>query len=66
MLRYVPGFTRVESSGGEVNENISIRGILNQDYVMFMEDGLPVFPTTAGFLDECRTISSALTKMSNA
>ncbi len=45
MLRYVPGFTRVESSGGEVNENISIRGILNQDYVMFMEDGMPVFPT---------------------
>jgi hypothetical protein len=26
MLRYVPGFTRVESSGGEVNQNISIRG----------------------------------------
>ena len=49
MLRYVPGFTRVESSGGEVNENISIRGILNQDYVMFMEDGLPVFPTMQAF-----------------
>jgi iron complex outermembrane recepter protein len=44
-LRYVPGFTRVESSGGEVNENISIRGILGVEYVMFMEDGLPVFPT---------------------
>ncbi len=28
MLRYVPGFTRVESSGGEVNQNIVIRGIL--------------------------------------
>jgi outer membrane receptor protein involved in Fe transport len=28
MLRYVPGFTRVESSGGEVNQNISMRGIL--------------------------------------
>ena len=26
MLRYVPGFTRVESSGGEVNQNISMRG----------------------------------------
>src|ERR1041384_5214921 len=45
MLRYVPGFTRVESSGGEVNENISMRGILGVEYVMFMEDGLPVFPT---------------------
>ncbi len=49
MLRYVPGFTRVESSGGEVNENISMRGILNQDYVMFMEDGMPVFPTMQAF-----------------
>ena len=28
MLRYVPGFTRVESSGGEVNQNIAMRGIL--------------------------------------
>src|SRR6185437_14254551 len=27
MLRYVPGLTRVESSGGEVNENITMRGI---------------------------------------
>src|SRR5207249_8524003 len=45
LLRYVPGFTRVESSGGEVNENISIRGILGVEYVMFMEDGMPVFPT---------------------
>ena len=45
MLRYVPGFTRVESSGGEVNQNISIRGILNENFVMFMEDGMPVFPT---------------------
>ena len=44
-LRYVPGFTRIESSGGEVNENISMRGILGVEYVMFMEDGLPVFPT---------------------
>ena len=41
MLRYVPGFTRVESSGGEVNENISIRGILGVEYVAFLEDGLP-------------------------
>ena len=45
MLRYVPGFTRIESSGGEVNENITMRGILGVEYVMFMEDGLPVFPT---------------------
>jgi iron complex outermembrane receptor protein len=45
MLRYVPGFTRVESSGGEVNQNISIRGILGVEYVMFMEDGMPVYPT---------------------
>jgi iron complex outermembrane receptor protein len=48
-LRYVPGFTRVESSGGEVNENITIRGILGVEYVMFMEDGLPVFPTMHTF-----------------
>ena len=45
MLRYVPGFTRVESSGGEVNQNVVIRGILDQEFVMFMEDGMPVFPT---------------------
>jgi outer membrane receptor protein involved in Fe transport len=44
-LRYVPGFTRVESSGGEVNQNIGVRGILGVEYVLFMEDGLPVFPT---------------------
>lgn len=49
VLRYVPGFTRVESSGGEVNENISIRGVLSGDYVMFMEDGMPVFPTMQAF-----------------
>lgn len=49
MLRYVPGFTRIESSGGEVNENISMRGILGVEYVMFMEDGLPVFPTMHTF-----------------
>jgi outer membrane receptor protein involved in Fe transport len=49
MLRYVPGFTRVESSGGEVNQNISIRGILGVEYVAFMEDGLPVFPTMETF-----------------
>ncbi len=45
VLRYVPGFTRVESSGGEVNENYSMRGILGIEYVNFLEDGLPVFPT---------------------
>jgi iron complex outermembrane receptor protein len=49
MLRYVPGFTRVESSGGEVNENITIRGILGVEYVNFLEDGLPVFPTMHTF-----------------
>jgi outer membrane receptor protein involved in Fe transport len=49
MLRYVPGFTRVESSGGEVNQNISIRGIMGVEYVMFMENGLPVFPTMHTF-----------------
>jgi outer membrane receptor protein involved in Fe transport len=49
MLRYVPGFTRVESSGGEVNQNISIRGILGVEYVSFLEDGLPVFPTMHTF-----------------
>jgi iron complex outermembrane receptor protein len=48
-LRYVPGFTRVESSGGEVNENITIRGILGVEYVNFLEDGLPVFPTMHTF-----------------
>ena len=49
VLRYVPGFTRVESSGGEVNENISMRGILGVEYAMFMEDGMPVFPTMHTF-----------------
>ncbi|MCI0706029.1 MAG: TonB-dependent receptor [Ignavibacteriae bacterium] len=49
VLRYVPGFTRVESSGGEVNQNISVRGIMGVEYVMFMEDGLPVFPTMHTF-----------------
>ncbi len=44
MLRYVPGFTRVESSGGEVNQNYHIRGILGVEYVAFLEDGLPVYP----------------------
>ena len=48
-LRYVPGFTRVESSGGEVNENYTMRGILGVEYVMFLEDGLPVFPTMHTF-----------------
>jgi outer membrane receptor protein involved in Fe transport len=41
----VPGFTRVESSGGEVNQNYTMRGLLGIEYVMFMEDGMPVFPT---------------------
>ncbi|MFL5536150.1 MAG: TonB-dependent receptor, partial [Gemmatimonadales bacterium] len=49
MLRYVPGFTRVESSGGEVNQNITMRGILGVEYVSFMEDGMPVFPTMHTF-----------------
>jgi iron complex outermembrane receptor protein len=49
MLRYVPGFTRVESSGGEVNQNISMRGVLGVEYVAFMEDGMPVFPTMHTF-----------------
>src|SRR5207245_497127 len=44
MLRYVPGFTRRESSGGEVNETIGMRGILGVGYVMFLDDGPPVFP----------------------
>ena len=45
----MPGFTRIESSGGEVNQNISMRGILGVEYVMFMEDGMPVFPTMHTF-----------------
>jgi outer membrane receptor protein involved in Fe transport len=49
MLRYVPGFTRVESSGGEVNENYTVRGILGVEYVNFLEDGLPVYPTMHTF-----------------
>lgn len=48
-LRLVPGFTRVESSGGEVNENYEMRGILGIEYIMFLEDGLPVFPTMHTF-----------------
>ena len=49
MLRYVPGFTRIESSGGEVNQNISMRGVLSVEYVAFLEDGMPVFPTMHTF-----------------
>jgi iron complex outermembrane recepter protein len=49
MLRYVPGFTRVESSGGEVNQNVQLRGILNENFVMFMEDGMPVYPASHTF-----------------
>jgi iron complex outermembrane receptor protein len=44
-LRRVPGFTRVESSGGEVNQNLSVRGILGVESVNFQEDGMPVYPT---------------------
>ncbi len=49
ILRYIPGFTRVESSGGEVNQNVSVRGIFGVEFVMFMEDGMPVFPTMHTF-----------------
>jgi outer membrane receptor protein involved in Fe transport len=35
--------------GGEVNQNISVRGVLGVEYVMFMEDGMPVFPTMHTF-----------------
>jgi iron complex outermembrane recepter protein len=49
VLRYIPGFTRIESSGGEVNENYSMRGIYGVEYIMFLEDGLPVFPTMHTF-----------------
>lgn len=49
VLRYVPGFTRIESSGGEVNENYSMRGIYGVEYIMFLENGLPVFPTMHTF-----------------
>jgi iron complex outermembrane recepter protein len=49
VLRYIPGFTRVESSGGEVNENYSMRGIYGVEYIMFLENGLPVFPTMHTF-----------------
>ncbi|MGC8594581.1 MAG: TonB-dependent receptor plug domain-containing protein [Candidatus Kryptoniota bacterium] len=49
VLRYIPGFTRVESSGGEVNENCTMRGIYGVEYIMFMEDGLPVFPAMHTF-----------------
>jgi outer membrane receptor protein involved in Fe transport len=44
-LRRIPGFTRVESSGGEVNQNISVRGFLGVETVNFQEDGMPVYPT---------------------
>ena len=44
-LRRVPGFTRVESSGGEVNQNISVRGFLGVETVNLQEDGMPVYPT---------------------
>ena len=44
-LRRVPGFTRVESSGGEVNQNITVRGFLGVETVNIQEDGMPVYPT---------------------
>lgn len=44
-LRRVPGFTRVESSGGEVNQNLSVRGLLGVEVVNLQEDGMPVYPT---------------------
>jgi len=44
-LRRVPGFTRVESSGGEVNQNLSVRGVLGVETVNIQEDGMPVYPT---------------------
>ena len=44
-LKYIPGFTRVESSGGYVNENYTMRGIYSTIFINFMENGLPCFPT---------------------
>jgi outer membrane receptor protein involved in Fe transport len=48
-LRRVPGFTRVESSGGEVNENIAVRGFLGVASVSIEEDGIPVYPSMDNF-----------------
>ena len=44
-LRRVPGFTRVESSGGEVNQNLSVRGLLGVENVSIQEDGMMVYPS---------------------
>jgi outer membrane receptor protein involved in Fe transport len=44
-LRRIPGFTRVESSGGEVNQNISVRGLLGVASVSMEEDGIMVYPS---------------------
>ncbi|MCI0414005.1 TonB-dependent receptor [bacterium] len=44
-LRRVPGFTRVESSGGEVNQNLSVRGLFGVESVNIEEDGMQVYPT---------------------
>src|ERR1043165_10247453 len=49
MLRYVPGPTPVASPDGETNQNITLRGILGVASVMFIVDGLPVFPTMHTF-----------------
>src|SRR5262249_44533304 len=48
-LRRVPGFTRVESSGGEVNQNLAVRGLLGPESVSIEEDGIPVFPSMDNF-----------------
>jgi hypothetical protein len=43
-LRRIPGFTRVESSGGEVNQNLSVRGLLSGASVNIQEDGMKFIP----------------------
>jgi outer membrane receptor protein involved in Fe transport len=48
-LRRIPGFTRVESSGGEVNQNLSVRGLLGVTSVSIQEDGMMVYPSMETF-----------------
>jgi len=48
-LRRIPGFTRVESSGGEVNQNLSVRGLLGFSSVNIQEDGMMVYPSMETF-----------------
>jgi iron complex outermembrane receptor protein len=48
-LRRIPGFTRVESSGGEVNQNLNVRGLLGFASVNFQEDGMMVYPSMETF-----------------